>query len=82
MENPFEVILAKLNRIEEAINQIPTPEALPPMEILNGEQLAEKLNITVQTLHKWRGKKKVPFLQIGSAIRYDLYKVLKALEKK
>lgn len=48
--------------------------------ILNSEEICIKLGISVQTMIKWRAKGKVPFFRIGSSIRYDLNKVLEALE--
>lgn len=60
------------------------PDVIPEKEpvILNGEQLRHKLNVTRQTLINWRNKGRIPYFQIGSAIRYDLNVVLKAIEKK
>jgi len=56
-----------------------TPIETKP-DIMAGEQVCEKLGISIQTLNIWRKKGKVPFLQIGSAIRYDFNKVVSALE--
>ncbi len=64
-----------------AENQPAGPVASKP-EIMTGEQLCEKLDITIQTLIRWRQKGKVPFLQIGGSIRYDFNKVIAALEVK
>ncbi len=49
-------------------------------EIITGDELCKKLNVTTQTLIKWRQKGKIPYLQLGASIRYDLEKVLDALE--
>ncbi len=59
---------------DQAINQLPKPD------IMTGEQLCTKLDVTIQTLIRWRHKGKIPYMQIGSAIRYDLNKVLEAIE--
>lgn len=48
--------------------------------IITGEELCKKLDVTIQTLIRWRQKGKIPYLQIGSSIRYDLNKVIEALE--
>ncbi len=48
--------------------------------IISGDAVCTKLAITMPTLISWRQKGKVPFIQIGSAIRYDWYKVIEALE--
>ena len=52
----------------------------PDTIIMTGEELCKKFDITIQTLIRWRHKGKIPFMQIGSAIRYDLNKVIAALE--
>ena len=49
-------------------------------DIMTGDQVCEKLDISIQTLTKWRQKGKIPFLQVGVAIRYDFNKVVSALE--
>lgn len=52
------------------------------VEIIDGKQLMKRLNISEPTLIRWRKKSKIPFLQIGTSIRYDWFKVLIALETK
>jgi hypothetical protein len=49
-------------------------------DIMTGEQVCVKLDINIQTLTRWRKKGKIPYLQIGSAIRYDFNKVVAAIE--
>lgn len=51
-------------------------------EPITQKQLSEFLGVSVQTLIRWRQKGKIPFIEVGSAIRYDKSKVIKALEKK
>lgn len=43
------------------------------------KQLCEYLNITEPTVIRWRQKGKIPFFQIGSAVRYDKNEVMEAL---
>lgn len=87
MYNPFEEIVQRLNSIEDLLKNIGV-EGLSDFnnkkeaDIISGEELCKKLGLTIQTLIRWRQKGKVPFLQIGSSIRYDLNKVIEALEKK
>lgn len=47
--------------------------------ILDTDQLMAKLGVTRPTLSKWRKEKRIPFIQVGSVVRYDLEKVLEAL---
>jgi hypothetical protein len=60
---------------------VPAPDQKATI-IIDGEDLSKKLGITIQTLIRWRQKGKIPYLQIGNSIRYDLHKVLDSLESK
>lgn len=71
-----------LEAIEFAVNSIPQKESTKEAQIITGEDLSKKLGVTIQTLIRWRQKGKIPFLQIGNSIRYDLNKVLDSLEAK
>lgn len=71
-------LLEQMKNLETKIN-IPAKNQSEPV-IINGEDLCKKLDITIQTLIRWRQKEKIPYLQIGSSIRYDLNKVLDAIE--
>jgi excisionase family DNA binding protein len=48
---------------------------------LNRKQLAEALNVSVETIRNWEGKNLIPRLQVGHVIRFDLAKVEQALSK-
>jgi len=48
--------------------------------IVAGNEVCRKFDITMPTLIRWRQKGRIPFMQIGSAIRYDLNKVIEALK--
>jgi excisionase family DNA binding protein len=50
--------------------------------ILDTDQLMAKLGVTRPTLSKWRKENRIPFIQVGAVVRYDLDKVLEALESK
>ena len=50
--------------------------------ILDTDQLMAKLGVTRPTLSKWRKENRIPFIQVGSVVRYDLDKVLEVLESK
>jgi len=71
-----------LEAVQFAVNSIPQKEPTKEAQIITGEDLSKKLGVTIQTLIRWRQKGKIPFLQIGNSIRYDLYKVLDNLEAK
>lgn len=69
-----------LEAVEFAVNNLPKKEAPKETLIITGEEICQKLGITIQTLIRWRQKGKIPFLQLGSSIRYDFNKVIEALE--
>lgn len=79
--NPFELINNKLEGIDskllEALDHVANS---PKVEIIDGDTLCERFNITRQTLGRWRSQNRIPFIQIGSIIRYDFFKVIEALE--
>jgi len=54
---------------------------LKSMEKLNISELAEFLNCTVPTLHRYKKEGKIPFFQVGRTVFFDKAEVLKALRK-
>ncbi len=79
-ESEFKSLM--LEAVEWAVKNSPQKEPQKEAQIITGEDLAKKLGVTIQTLIRWRHKGKIPFLQIGNSIRYDLHKVLASLENK
>lgn len=80
--NPFELIGNELLEIKNQLLEIAeTQTANPIREIVSGEVLCERLAVTRQTLGRWREQKRIPFIQVGSIIRYDFPKVMEALEE-
>ncbi len=77
-QEEFKELAFKMVRL--AIESLPAGNTVPKPEIMTGEQVCEKLSITIQTLMRYRQKGKIPFIQIGSSIRYDFNKVIEALE--
>ena len=76
-----EALQEVFNRLfEKALLDYQPKEGRVTPVIVTGEELCKKLGITIQTLIRWRKKGKVPFMQIGSAVRYDLIAVIAALE--
>ena len=69
-----------LEMLKWAVENMPAQKPIPKPDIMTGEELCKKLDITIQTLIRWRHKGKIPFFAIGSSIRYDFNKVLEALE--
>jgi len=49
-------------------------------EIVDTPELGKRLNLSEPTIVRWREKGKIPYLRIGTNIRYDWAKVLEAIE--
>ncbi len=76
---PLEVLLQSLRSVIKAGNY---SDAAHPPEIIDTDTLCNRLNITKPTAIRYRKKGAIPFLRIGSSIRYDWNAVVKALENK
>ncbi len=75
MENPFEVLALRLERIEASILElakVPRLEDKPPEKYLTTDQVCELLNITRVTLWAWDKKGITSPLRIGNLKRYRL----------
>lgn len=68
--------------VQQALKSHTERLATPKPEIVDGETIQEKFDITRQTLARWRMAKRIPFIQEGNIIRYDLNKVIEALESR
>jgi len=78
--NDAEFKCVMLEAMQWAVENMPPQNAVSKPEIITGEELCKKLDVTIQTLIRWRQKGRVPYMQLGSSIRYDLIKVLDAIE--
>ncbi|MBA2500046.1 MAG: hypothetical protein H0V30_10000 [Chitinophagaceae bacterium] len=79
--NPFDEILTELLEIKQTIavfRTVPTSQ----IEIIDRPELLKRLAITEPTAITWGRRGKIPEIRIGSAVRYNWFEVVKALEKK
>jgi len=66
---------------DEMASNMPVSQPQAPLERPKTQkELCAFLGLSEPTVIAWRDKGKIPYMQIGSAIRYDLNAVLKALE--
>jgi excisionase family DNA binding protein len=80
---PLETLLQSLRLIiKEEIKNDWLGLSTQPIEIIDTATLCSRLNITEPTVIRHRKRGKIPFLRIGSSIRYDWNAVVKALESK
>lgn len=77
--NPFEHLADELSSIKSQLEEL--TELKPKAEIISDKTLSERLEVTRQTLGRWRNQGRIPFIQVGSIIRYDYNKVIQALEE-
>lgn len=57
-------------------------EKIQTIELIDGEEMCNRFGITLGTLQKWRDRKEIPYIQIGSVIRYDFNKIIQLKETK
>lgn len=50
--------------------------------LIDGEEMCNRFGITPVTLQKWRDRNEIPYIQLGSVIRYDYHKILQVKETK
>lgn len=82
MLNPFDVIIEKLDGLENKIAlNTPVPTAINT-EIIDRDELCKRLNITEPTAIRWEKKGVLPCFRIGSNVRYNWPRVIEALECK
>ena len=82
MTNPFELLLEKISEIDCKISNFQPQSAGSLPEIINTEELCRRLDISEPTAISMRKKKKIPFIKIGSLVRYNWPEVVKYLESK
>jgi hypothetical protein len=83
--NPFDELSRELKEIKELILNSSTKELQIPSrspEIIDTNTLCTRLGITEPTVIRHRKRGLIPFLTIGSSVRYEWHTVIKALENK
>jgi|GEM_PF-1054122 len=76
LNNFFETLNVRIDKLMEAMQSAPIKES----RLITQKELAKYLSVTEQTIIKWKAKGKIPYLQFGDVIRYDLNEVNRALE--
>jgi excisionase family DNA binding protein len=68
--------------VKDAISENNQFQDAKPVTIIDTDQLIDKLGVTRPTIQRWRDQGRIPYIQVGQVIRYDLDKVIEALENK
>jgi hypothetical protein len=82
MNNPFEEIIERFDKLEERFLALNTSTNPPTIEIIDRDELCRRLSITEPTVIRYEKKKIIPAIRIGSSVRYNWPSVVNALEKK
>jgi hypothetical protein len=80
MLNPFDLIIEKLDGLENKIAVTSTVLTTQPAEIISRAELSKRLNLTEPSIIRWEKKGLIPCFRIGSSCRYNWPKVIEALE--
>ncbi len=75
MENPFEVIIDKLNNIETILKQLQGIKSLNDVvstenEIMNIEQLSKYINLSKSTIYSHTANRKIPFYKSAKRVYF------------
>ena len=72
MENPFEIIMEKLNRIEVLLQSLNTSEKnqVAEMEIFNLEKTAKYVSLSKGTLYKMTAQREIPHFKRGKKLYF------------
>jgi hypothetical protein len=81
MENPFEIILEKLNSIEKAIEKLNTSSNHDTDTLLSRAEACELLKINMTSLWKYTKNGKLTSYGIGNRVYYKKGEVLNSLIK-
>lgn len=78
------VIVSKLNdkvdRLETLLTSNLHPSQSEDVTLMDSRELSEFLDVSKVTIHKWRKEGRIPFIRIGSRIRFKKSDVLAVLE--
>lgn len=69
MENPFEIILEKLNSIEKAIEKLNT-KSNSDDDFMNTEQVAGFVGLSKATIYGLTHQHKIPFFKVGNRLYF------------
>lgn len=75
MENPFELILERLDRIEQLLihsrNELNKEKVEPQRsKLMNAKELAEYLSLSIATIYGMTHKRVVPFYKQGKRLHF------------
>lgn len=81
MQNPFELILERLESIERAIAKINIPDKNEPETLLSRKETCELLKINFSSLWKHTKSGKLKSYGIGNRVYYKKAEVLQSITR-
>lgn len=81
MENPFEIILEKLNSIEKAIEKLNASSNNDFNTLLSADETCELLQIKRTTLWKWSKNGRLTSYGLGNRVYYKEAEVLNSIHR-
>jgi excisionase family DNA binding protein len=69
MENPFEIIMNRLDEIEELINKLEVNKT-ERKELLTIKEVADFLNLTVPTIYGYTHRNSIPYIKKGRKLYF------------
>ena len=76
MENPFEIILEKLNNVEKALEKLNASSNNDSNTLLSADETCELLQIKRTTLWKWSKNERLTSYGLGNRVYYKKQRFL------
>lgn len=71
----------KIDRLESLLTNNSNPPQSEEETLMDSRELSEFLDVSKVTIHKWRKQGRIPFIRIGTRIRFQKKDVLNSLEQ-
>jgi excisionase family DNA binding protein len=72
-ESLFETILNKISTIEKLLQGGLVIDS--KKKLLTAAELAKYLKVSDGTIYNWINQKRIPFIKVGSTVRFDQHKI-------
>ena len=76
MENPFELILEKLDRIEKAIEELKINRVeKPESKLMNLGEVSQYINLAPSSIYGLVHQKKIPNYKVGKKLYFEKFEI-------
>jgi cellobiose-specific phosphotransferase system component IIB len=82
--NEAEIKSLMMDAVKWAVENLPQSTVIPEqkLDVVSGEELKKRLQISESTLKKYRTSGRIPFILVGGQYRYSYPEVINALTVK